>query len=374
MKIGICFGGYCPLHRGHMDVIMRAKKENDLTYVFVCGYDDEPRATQYDIPLMKRYRIIANFLGSENVRVRPINLSDETVRVRYINDTTLNIDESMSDSNWGIWTNYAYDIIAREVPYAPNQDYTWYMAEESYVAPVKKWSPYPNVKCVLMDRSEHPISGTAIRNNPLKYWDEITIPFRPYFSHNILITGTASEGKTTLTEDIGKYFGLPYSYEKGRDNCLLKTDKEFTVKDFIYNIYEQHKYNEELICSPWNPGVFISDTDNCVTLMYAYAYSKRKDFALNEDEYDTLYDMAAAYMKTTKWDKVFLIKPRPQGIVDDGYRYMGDSDYKIRLQFYERLKTLYAEFGIEYEEIDGSYYENFLKVKDYINGLYKEGK
>ena len=21
-KIGICFGGYCPMHRGHLDVIM----------------------------------------------------------------------------------------------------------------------------------------------------------------------------------------------------------------------------------------------------------------------------------------------------------------------------------------------------------------
>ena len=23
-KVGICFGGYCPLHQGHMDVIMKA--------------------------------------------------------------------------------------------------------------------------------------------------------------------------------------------------------------------------------------------------------------------------------------------------------------------------------------------------------------
>ena len=182
----------------------------------------------------------------------------------------------------------------------------------------------------------------------------------------------AEEGKTTLTRDIGKNFGLPYSYEKGRDNCLLKTDKEFTVKDFIYNIYEQHKYNEELICSPWNPGVFISDTDNFVTLMYAKAYAERPDFALSESEYETLYRLAHEYIKTTKWDKIFLIKPRPKGIVDDGYRYMGDSDYKIRVKFYNHLKSLYDEAGFEYEEIDGTYYENFLKVKEYIDSLYEE--
>ena len=43
MKVGITFGGYCPMHTGHLDLIMRAKKENDLCYVIVCGYDNEPR-------------------------------------------------------------------------------------------------------------------------------------------------------------------------------------------------------------------------------------------------------------------------------------------------------------------------------------------
>ena len=31
MRVGIAFGCYCPLHQGHLDVIMRAKKENDIT-------------------------------------------------------------------------------------------------------------------------------------------------------------------------------------------------------------------------------------------------------------------------------------------------------------------------------------------------------
>lgn len=357
MNIGVCFGGYCPLHRGHLDLIMRAKKENDLSYVFVCGYDNEPRADQYDLPLIKRYRIINNFL------------SDETVIVKYVSDTELGLDESMCESNWAIWLKHLYD----EMPSSEDDTYTWYVAEADYAKWINHFTYGHNVNVELADRTLYPISATDIRNNPLKHWNEITVPFRAYFSHNILITGTASEGKTTLTTDIGKYFGIPYSYEKGRDNCLIKTDKELNVKDFMYNIYEQHKYNEELICSPWNPGVFISDTDNFVTLMYAKAYAEREDFALNEHEFETLYNMAQEYIKTTKWDKIFLIRPRKKGIVDDGYRYMGDSDYEIRYGFYLYLKNLYDEAGFEYEEIDGTYYENFIKVKNYINELYERG-
>lgn len=363
MNIGICFGGYCPLHRGHLDLIFKSKKVNDLTIVVVCGYDGETRGESIGLPLIKRYRIIKNFL------------EDELVKVVYINDTELGLDESMSSENWSIWTDEVKNIIIKIVgghkAFASNK--TWYVAEKFYKDCLEKYCSFSsNVE--LIDRTLNPISGTKCRENPLKYWNVITAPFRAYFSHNILIAGTASEGKTTLTRDIGKYYGLPYSYEKGRDNCHLKTDPEFTVKDFMYNVYEQHKYNEELIASPQNPGIFISDTDNMVTLMYAYYYKNRRDFALNEGEYEVLYQMTKAYRPTTKWDKIFLLKPHDNGIVDDGERYMPDEDYKIRCEFFNFLKGLYDEFGYEYEILDGTYYENYLSVRRYIDELYRKAE
>ena len=33
---GICFDCYSPLHQGHLDVIMKSKKENDLYYLRLC--------------------------------------------------------------------------------------------------------------------------------------------------------------------------------------------------------------------------------------------------------------------------------------------------------------------------------------------------
>lgn len=357
MNIGICFGGYCPLHRGHLDLIMESKKKNDLTYVVVCGYNGDPRGESIGLPLIKRYRIINNFL------------SDELVKVVYINDTELGLDESMSPDNWKIWTRE----VANKIDYNSNNVITFYVAEPFYKESLDKYCSFP-CTVELRDRSITPISGTECRENPLKHWDIITAPFRAYFSHNILITGTASEGKTTLTRDIGKYYGLPYSYEKGRDNCHLKTDPEFTVKDFIYNIYEQHKYNEELIASPQNPGIFISDTDNMVTLMYAYYYAQRDNFSLDLMDYDFLYQMAYKYNPTTKWDKIFLLAPHDNGIVDDGDRYMPDEDYKIRCKFFGTLKQLYEDFGYEYEILNGTYYENYMSVRRYIDDLYRKAK
>ena len=81
--------------------------------------------------------------------------------------------------------------------------------------------------------------------------------------------------------------------------------------------------------------------------------------------------MTKAYRKTTKWDKIFLIKPQPKPIVDDGERYMPDSDYEIRCKFFEFLKSLYDDFGYKYEILEGNYYENYMTVRRYIDELYR---
>ena len=108
--------------------------------------------------------------------------------------------------------------------------------------------------------------------------------------------------------------------------------------------------------------------------MYAYFYSKRKDFAIDEDDYNVLYQIVKVYRKTTKWDKIFLLKPKDNGIVDDGERYMPDGDYQIRCEFCEFLKGLYDEFDYEYEILDGNYYNNYLTVRRYIDELYRENE
>lgn len=368
MNIGITFGCYCPLHQGHLDTIMKAKKENDVCYVFVCGYDNDRGGDI--LPLQKRYRLISEFLSSENVIVCKIN------------DTELGLDESMSKSNWQKWLEVVYNEILHRYSTSVPIDIKWYVGEERYVQDILSNTPFGirdkyNITdefVELFDRAENHVSGTECRDNPIKYWSKITAPFRPYFSHNILVAGTASEGKTTLVQDIGKYFNIPYSYEKGRDNCVTKTDPEFDVEDFIYNLYEQHKYNKELIHSPQNQGIFISDTDNVVTLMYAFFYSKRTGFGITQSDYKLLFQIANAYMQKTKWDKIFLIKPSKKGIVDDGTRYMADSDYAIRFEFYEFLKNTYDYFGYKYEELDGGYYQNFLTVKNYINNVIENAK
>ena len=360
-RIGICFGGYCPMHRGHLDAIMRAKKENDKVFVIVCGYDNEERAGNINMTLKERTAI-----------VRKIFEKDELITVLSINDTELGIDESMCDNNWIIWQKE----VMRKTNITPSHNGTsimWYVAEPYYKEMLEKHNLL-NAQITLIGKVV-PVSGTAIRKNPLKYWKYIVREYRNNLCHNILITGTASEGKTTLVRDISTYFGIDHSEEYGRDDLLAKckTDTDLTADDFIdfligqsVDVCKRVRNNDQ--------GVFISDTDNLVTLMYALAYTEDPNVPITKEEYDTkVLPAAKSLAGRVKWDKIFLLPPKNK-FVDDGSRYMKQSSIDERIANFNKLVELLKEFGLweKVEILDGNFLSNFNKVKDYINSLYNE--
>lgn len=377
MKVGITFGGYCPMHTGHLDLIMRAKKENDLCYVIVCGYENEPRADEIGLTLKRRYSLIKQMFKD-----------DEQIKVFMVNDTELGIDESMSESNWDIWLRCVEAQVEQfeetmEDKFLGSTQYTWYVGEQSYVDSLnkRKYDEFiTNEFCIIdevvhVERSINPISATAIRENPVKYWNKIAWPFRQYFSTNILITGTASEGKSTLTRDIATYFGLPYSEEYGRTYMEYygKDDTDLTVTDFQQFLIEQRRDTQKKIESAGNPGVVISDTDNLVTLMYAKAYVDDPAIDMTEDDYKTLETLAKNIKRGIQWDKIFLLPPK-NTFVDDGCRYMKQSTMDERNKNFNILVQLLKDFGWwdKVEIINGNFLENFNSVKNYVES--KMGK
>ena len=193
-NIGIVFGSFAPLHQGHLDLIMRAKKENDGgCIVIVCGYDGDKGE-----PIMshkKRYRYVREFFAD-----------DELVAVYAINDTELGI--AQYPNGWDKWLaefNRIWDFAVETKTAKRN----WYVGEQDYYDGLTQRKE----NAILLDRTENLISATMIRENPIKHWDKIAYPFRRVFSTNILIIGTASEGKSVMTTDLGKYFNAPHSWE-----------------------------------------------------------------------------------------------------------------------------------------------------------------
>ena len=367
--VGVVFGSFAPLHQGHLDLIMRAKKENPGgAIVIVCGYDGDKGEPL--MPHSKRYRYVREFFAD-----------DDLVAVYAINDTELGLDRY--PNGWTGWMKEFENIFSKATVNPNNSPNvscyprrTWYVGDKTYYDDlINMW----NEKAVLVDRiADNPISATMIRQNPIKHWDKITYPFRRIFSTNILITGTASEGKSTLVTDLGKYFNAPHSHEWPRDymeqSCV--SDWELDCTDFLAFLEGQYNHNKECINSPGNHGIFFADTDSLVTNMYSQYYSKDQSCVLTEEEYESkIKPIAYEYARKCRWDKIFCVVPH--GIfVDDHVRFMAHSGMKERQELFEILKQSLIEVD-DWDKVtilDGDYYQNFMTVVNYVKEIIENGK
>jgi len=354
-NVGIVFGTFAPLHQGHLDLIMQAKKECDGgCMVIVDGYDGDRGGKE--MPLKLRYRYVREFFAD-----------DDLVAVYPIDETELGIEAYPKG-----WTKFITEV-ERIFSFGADGRAVFYVSEPEYYVYLDSLG----YDVVMLDRTLNPISATMIRKNPVKYWDKITYPFRRVFSTNILICGTASEGKTTLVKDLGKYFNAPYSHEYARDYMeeSYVSEWELDGADYMAFLDGQYQLNKKLINSPSNQGIFFADSDSMTTRMYAEYYSKDPELELTESEFEEIAVAADAITKKCKWDKIYLLCPH--GVfVDDHTRYMGCSGTDERKELFEILCNNIKASG-NWDKViilDGGYWNNFKRIVEDVKEIIENGK
>lgn len=354
-KIGVVFGTFAPLHQGHLDLIMKAKKECDGgCIVFVDGREGDRGGKE--MPLKLRYRYVREFFAD-----------DDLVAVYPIDETGLGIEAYPNG-----WNKFIAEV-ERIFSLGADGSAVFYVSEAEYAKHLTELG----YEVVKLDRTLNPISATMIRQNPIKHWDKITYPFRRVFSTNILICGTASEGKTTLTKDLGKYFNAPYSHEFARDYMedSYISEWELDGADYMAFLDGQYQMNKKLINSPSNHGVFFADSDSMTTRMYAEYYCKDPELDLTEEEFTEIAVAADAITKKCRWDKIYLLCPH--GVfVDDHTRYMAFSGEDERKELFEILCNNIKDSG-NWDKVtilDGGYWNNFKRIVEDVKEIIENGK
>jgi NadR type nicotinamide-nucleotide adenylyltransferase len=333
--------------------------------IAVCGLDGD-RGTRIGLPIERRYEIIKKMFEG-----------DPLVHVVMMKDNDIGIAGYMD--KWSEWLE-ALSYKLAEIVYG-NADVsnrkcekllkrtTIFTGEPSYrKAILSAFTKGPNV--YLLSRELNTISATKIRKEPMKYWNEIIgHEFKAQFAKRVLIIGTASEGKSTLTKDLARYFDAGCTEEYGHVYLAetngkepMPDDTKLTYDDYIRFLDEQYRVNS----ASWHK-VNICDSDAMTTLMYAKYYSKDDRYAITEDDYKRI----EAHAKFLKYDAIFVLPPKKDSWVQDGSRDCLTNSFEDRKKQYQVLMSIigqhYCTEDIVY--LNGTYHENYMRARDTIRRL-----
>lgn len=246
-QIGVFFGTFAPLHVGHLAEIYKAAALNDGVVVVVSGYPGD-RGDKMGLSLEKRFRYLREAFNDE-----------PQIKVAMLDET----DMPKMPDGWDVWLTQLLKLVKANI--VDDQAFiTFYTGEEEYQNQIQTRLPQTDqFKVSLMDRTILNISGTEIRENPLKNWDYINRVFRRHFVKKVTVMGAANTGKSTLVRRLARTANSPFSdeYMKIYQEESNVSNQELDVRDYINIINGQFNVNAKEISSPSNNGIAFFDTD-----------------------------------------------------------------------------------------------------------------
>lgn len=348
-KVGIVFGTFAPMHRGHIDLIIKAKRICDSVKIIVSGREGD-RGDKIGLSLQKRFRYI-----------REVFNDDSLVEVSKLDEANM----PLMPEGWDVWLDELFKVSNTN----KDDDLLFFVNEDEYVEELQK----RGFKTQSEERN-FGISASLIRENPFQYWRFIAQPFKRHFTKKVLVLGSASNGKTTLVKDLGLFYSAPTSLEYAREYQTTNNvrDDELTAKDYFYLLDGQYAQTSKAIDSKENKGLVIADTNSTVTKAYY-------DYYLDDSSSDTDLDIKAvehlykSLVTKEKWDLILFVQPTGE-YVDDGFRDMTMADEQIRQAFTDYLLQITKENHKDTKLIflDEDYLGNYNKAIKEIEIIYKE--
>lgn len=339
MRVGVFPGKFLPPHRGHLLALLEAFGRCDKLYVVVSEQRD------YDSRLCAQAGI--PFI-SGNLRIRWLQeeLSGLNIEFRLIDNPDL---PTFPDG----WKEYAAEL--RSAIDAKFD--VIFGGEPSYTEGHK--SAFPGVEYELVDptRSQVGISGTAIRGDPIQYWDFLLDSERSFFARKVLITGPESCGKSHMVKKLALHYRTSCSLEYGHEYQLTKLAGKgalFTDEDFRHIVARQ-TLRDDRVRSQANRICFF-DTDPVITAYYSQFYLGKvlPQIESNIDPSD--YDLVIALRPSVPW-------------IDDGSR--DTSSQTIRDKSYEDILSMYRKYGFDVDDFvvigSDSYSDRFRQCKATID-------
>jgi HTH-type transcriptional regulator, transcriptional repressor of NAD biosynthesis genes len=261
------FGKFLPFHKGHEAMMNFALTKCDFLTIMVCCSDNEGISGE-----IRKMWIEKNFADDDRVMVKTF---------AYLESELPNTSESSPDVA-RLWA----DVFKTELP-----DHTLLITSEKYGDFVAE---FMNIQHLPFDvpRALVSVSGTAIRNDLNSNWNFLPESVKPYFAIKVVILGTESTGKTTLTENLARHFNCTMVLEAGRE--LIADSNSFTLAD-LHRVAAEHTLRIRSAALGNRPLIII-DTDVFITKSYC-RFVFGEDLELSRDVYESNRANLYLYLK-----------------------------------------------------------------------------
>ena len=360
-RIGIVFGAFAPCHIGHLEVILEAKKENDGCVVIVCGQEGD-FGEPFGLDVYRRFRYMRELFADDN-QIYVVMAAGQGI--------------PQKETDWESWLEIIDLKIADSLQHSDAQK-IWYTGKTTQAEALENES---TDEVHLVDTSLYPVTGQNIRNDALRYFNAIALPFRRAFTKKVLVLGAPSGGKTTLVKDLAKLYSCPYSFEYSRQYQEESNVNDFELDGMDYQrlVTGQFQLNRDTIADPASQGMAILDTDVMVTKVYARLGAEDVDYAITPEEYAIVEQSANAFIARQLWDLILVVPPTLK-YVDDGYRNMKFSEdaflttiHEMMLEEIESSRNLDKVVMLDAKGIgekdEFSYYARYKQAKEAIDEL-----
>ncbi|MBO9201051.1 MULTISPECIES: AAA family ATPase [Niastella] len=323
MVKGFVFGKFLPFHKGHEAMISFALSKCDFLSVLVCASDKETVSGE-----LRKGWIEKTFPAQRNMDVRVLDYKESELPNSSVSSTDVS----------RIWASLFKKLFPDYSLVVTSEQYGYYLAEFMEIQHL----PFDIPKKLV------PVSATHIRNDLLNNWQFVPDAVRRHLVLKVVVLGTESTGKTTLTEKLADYFKCNKVMEAGRD--LIPDSNEFSIND-LHLVAEEHAKRIDEAADGSSPLIII-DTDIHITRSYCH-FSFEKEL-----------DVPAAIYHSNK-AQLYLYLNNDVDYFQDGTRLSKED--RDRLDGFHRQELQRA--NIDLVEIKGNWEERFQLAIAHIKKL-----
>ncbi len=324
---GIVIGKFLPLHQGHVALIRFAAQQCRQLKVLVCASDQEDIAGAIRLEWLED-----TFQQERNIKA---------VLIPY-HESELPNTSTSSRTVAETWTNFLKPLFPHTDVLFSSEPYGDFVAE------------YWEIDHVLFDqkRERVAVSGTLIRQQPLKYWPFLPKAVRPFYVCKVCLLGTESTGKSQLSQRLAVHYATLAVPEMARSMMEHTKDCTHSLLERIAVVQAQAIQDALPLA---NRFLFI-DTNLLITESYA-RFLFDKDLAVSSS------------VKELHQANIYFYLDKDIPLVQDGTRLAQRE--REALDVSHRNQLSYR--AVSFIQITGSWEERFAQMCRVLDRILDQG-